>query len=156
MTRPVMDNESKYAKTITALREHKVRITPQREAIIKYLIETKDHPTAEDIFNELSPHFKSMSLATVYNNLNLLTRMHLVRELNYGDDASHFDFDLDRHYHVICEHCGRIVDLYYPILYELESYAAAYTGFKVNNHRLEIYGLCQDCQLERQETEDHG
>ena len=86
-----------------------------------------------------------MSVATVYNNLRVFREAGLVKELTYGDASSRFDFVTSDHYHAICESCGKIVDFHYPGLDEVEQLAAHVTGFKVSHHRLEIYGVCQEC-----------
>lgn len=146
MSNTAQNNKDIYERTVNRLREKKIRITPQREEIVKYLIESKSHPTVDDIYQELSPRFASMSLATVYNNINLLTKMGLIREIKYGDNSSRYDFVNQKHYHVICETCGKIEDLYYPVLDEVERFAEQITDFEVHFHRLEIYGLCGECR----------
>ena len=122
-----------------------VRITPQRHAILEYLIDTMTHPTADDIYKALADKFPNMSVATVYNNLRVFREVGLVKELTYGDSASRFDFVTGDHYHMICEDCGKIVDFHYPGLDEVEQLASHVTGFKVNSHRLEVYGTCPAC-----------
>ena len=139
--------ETVYHQTIARLRANKIRVTPQRDAIIKYLIASEAHPTAEMIFAALSPEFPHMSVATVYNNLKLLADLHLIEEMNVGDPATHFDFALESHYHVICRNCGKIVDFSYDQLTDVEAVAAKKTGFLVDGHHLEVYGLCPDCQI---------
>jgi Fur family peroxide stress response transcriptional regulator len=127
------------------LKTNGVRMTPQRHAILSFLMDTKSHPTADDIYKALSPTYPSMSVATIYNNLRLFVEAGLVRELTYGDDSSRFDADLSDHYHAICKGCGSIVDFLHPPLHEVERTAAETTGFVVEGHRMEIYGLCQNC-----------
>ncbi|EKB45515.1 Peroxide operon regulator [Solibacillus isronensis B3W22] len=122
-----------------------VRITPQRHAILEYLIQSMIHPTADDIYKALCDKFPNMSVATVYNNLRVFREVGLVKELNYGDAASRFDFVTGDHYHMICDGCGKIVDFHYPGLNEVEQFASQVTGFQVNSHRLEVYGTCPDC-----------
>ncbi|QAY68458.1 Fur family transcriptional regulator [Paenibacillus protaetiae] len=122
-----------------------VRMTPQRHAILSYLMDSMTHPTADEIYKALSPNFPSMSVATIYNNLRLFVDAGLVRELTFGDDSSRFDADLTNHYHAICKKCGSIVDFDYPPLVEVEYAASAETGFVVQGHRMEIYGLCKSC-----------
>ncbi len=122
-----------------------VRITPQRHAILEYLIDSMIHPTADDIYKALEDKFPNMSVATVYNNLRVFREVGLVKELTYGDSASRFDFVTGDHYHMICEGCGKIVDFHYPGLNEVEQFASHVTGFEVNSHRLEVYGNCPDC-----------
>lgn len=122
-----------------------VRITPQRHAILEYLINSMSHPTADDIYKALEGKFPNMSVATVYNNLRVFREVGLVKELTFGDSSSRFDFVTSHHYHVICEKCGKIVDFLYPGLDEVEHLASHVTGFKVENHRMEIYGSCPEC-----------
>lgn len=123
-----------------------VRITPQRHAILAYLIDAMNHPTADEIYRALEPDFPSMSVATVYNNLKLFIGAGLVRELTYGDSSSRFDANVTDHYHAICKRCGKIVDFSIPELMEsVEKSAAEATGFIVRGHRMEVYGVCQSC-----------
>ncbi|MEC1179618.1 peroxide-responsive transcriptional repressor PerR [Metasolibacillus meyeri] len=126
-----------------------VRITPQRHAILEYLIQSMNHPTADDIYKALEDRFPNMSVATVYNNLRVFREVGLVKELTYGDAASRFDFATGDHYHMICETCGKIVDFHYPGLNEVEHFASHVTGFKVNSHRLEVYGTCPSCMQDQ-------
>lgn len=142
--------EQLYQGTVEKLKQANVRMTSQRAAILRYLIQTDTHPTAEQIYAALGSHFHTMSLATVYNNVNMLVQYNLVKPLKSKDEAVHFDFNGKKHYHVICTRCGRIVDLFYPILYEVEAFAHQETGFLVSGHHLEIYGLCPQCQQELQ------
>lgn len=121
-------------------------MTPQRYAILQYLMESPDHPTADEIYRALSPQYPSLSVATVYNNLKVFIDAGLVRELTYGDDSSRFDADLSDHYHAICTKCGTMVDFEHPPIKDVEEAAALSTGFSVFGHRMEVYGLCQTCK----------
>lgn len=137
--------EHKLEDAIQSLRKTGVRITPQRQAVLKFLIESNSHPTADEIYKALSPQFSNMSVATVYNNLKVFKESGLVKELTYGDAASRFDFETDNHYHVICTECGKITDFHYPRLDEVENIAQHITSFSVTHHRMEIYGVCPEC-----------
>lgn len=123
-----------------------VRITPQRHAILNYLIESMSHPTADEIYRALEPNFPSMSVATVYNNLKMFIEAGMVRELTYGDDSSRFDANVTEHFHVICEKCGKIEDFFYGSLEQVEHEAEQSTGFEVRSLRMELYGVCQTCK----------
>ncbi|WP_046216078.1 Fur family transcriptional regulator [Paenibacillus wulumuqiensis] len=123
-----------------------VRITPQRHAILAYLLESMEHPTADEIYRSLEPRFPSMSVATVYNNLKMFIEAGMVRELTYGDSSSRFDANVTEHYHIICEQCGKIEDFNYPSLREVENQAEQHTGFQISGHRMELYGICTDCR----------
>lgn len=130
---------------LVTLKESGVRITPQRHAILEFLISSETHPTADEIYKALEADFPNMSVATVYNNLRVFRNAGLVKELTYGDSSSRFDFVTHDHYHIICDVCGRIVDFHHPGLEEVEHLASHVTGFKVNSHRLEVYGTCPEC-----------
>lgn len=138
-------SEHQLKEAIETLKKTGVRITPQRHAILEYLIQSMSHPTADDIYKSLEGKFPNMSVATVYNNLKVFLESGLVRELTYGDGASRFDADMSEHYHAICEHCGKIVDFEYQSLEEIEHVAEKQTNFKVKRHRMEVYGVCDEC-----------
>lgn len=138
-----MPNHAEQA--IEKLRNSGVRMTPQRHAILSYLLDSMTHPSADDIYKALAKNFPNMSVATVYNNLKVFVETGLVRELTYGDNASRFEADMTEHYHAICEQCGTIKDFEYPPLHEVEEKAAELTRFKVFGHRMEVYGICEDC-----------
>ncbi|KOP66530.1 peroxide-responsive transcriptional repressor PerR [Paenibacillus solani] len=123
-----------------------VRITPQRHAILTYLVESMGHPTADDIYRALEPNFPSMSVATVYNNLKMFIESGMVRELTYGDNSSRFDANVSDHHHIICQSCGKIEDFSYPSLEDVGVQAERSTGFEVKGLRMELYGLCKSCQ----------
>ena len=136
----------KVEQAVAQLKKSDIRITPQRFAILEFLIESESHPTADDIYKGLVDRFPSMSVATVYNNLRLFTKIGFVQEMAYGDASSRFDFSSHRHYHAICEKCGKIVDTYYPGLEDVEAATEQLTGFKIKEHRMELYGICPECQ----------
>jgi len=139
-------SETHLQDALDTLKTTGVRITPQRHAILEYLIQTMAHPTADEIYKALEGKFPNMSVATVYNNLRVFREVGLVKELTFGDASSRFDFITNDHYHMICECCGKIVDFHYPGLDEIEHFASQVTGFDVHSHRLEIYGTCPSCK----------
>jgi Fur family transcriptional regulator, peroxide stress response regulator len=132
-------------QALAKLKTTGVRMTPQRHAILSFLLDSMTHPTADDIYKSLESKFPNMSVATVYNNLKVFIEAGLVRELTYGDSSSRFDADMTDHYHALCEVCGKITDFEYPPLHDVEVTAARQTGFQVRGHRLEVYGVCTDC-----------
>jgi Fur family transcriptional regulator, peroxide stress response regulator len=132
-------------EALTKLKTTGVRMTPQRHAILSYLLDSMTHPTADDIYRALESKFPHMSVATVYNNLKVFIEAGLVRELTYGDSSSRFDADLTDHYHALCEVCGKISDFEFEPLTDVELAAKALTGYEVKGHRLEVYGICPEC-----------
>ncbi|HWQ70833.1 MAG TPA: transcriptional repressor [Desulfitobacteriaceae bacterium] len=127
------------------LKEKGVRFTPQRQAILEYLLGTDTHPTAEDIYQYVKAKFPGVSLGTIYNTLNMLKEHRYILELSYGDMSSRFDGNAKNHYHVVCSECGKVVDFHRPLI-QLEQEAEQKTGFQIMGHRLEFYGVCSECR----------
>ncbi|MBA4495402.1 peroxide-responsive transcriptional repressor PerR [Paenactinomyces guangxiensis] len=141
---------NRLAEAVETLKGIGVRMTPQRHAILNYLLSSMSHPTADEIYKALEGSFPNMSVATVYNNLRVFKEAGLVRELTYGDASSRFDANMGEHYHVICSRCGKITDFDYPSLLNVENEASRSTGYKVESHRMEFYGICPSCQQREQ------
>jgi Fur family peroxide stress response transcriptional regulator len=139
---------SRLTVAVEKLKQNGVRMTPQRHAILNFLFSSMSHPTADEIYKALENNFPNMSVATVYNNLRLFKDAGLVRELTYGDASSRFDANMTEHYHVICKKCGKITDFDYPSLIDAEQEASKNTGYRVESHRMEFYGVCPGCQHE--------
>ena len=97
---------------ITAIfKEKKLKLTPQRLAVYKYLMSTSEHPSAEVIYKAIQEDFPTMSLATVYKALKTLVEVGLVQELNVGEGNFRYDGNADSHPHIQCVSCGRVDDL---------------------------------------------
>lgn len=93
------------------LREHGIRVTSQRTRILCFLRDRDDHPTADSIFTALKPEEPSLSRTTVYNTLDLLNRAGLVSVLTISAGEQHYEFGQDMHHHLLCDTCGRIMDI---------------------------------------------
>jgi Fur family peroxide stress response transcriptional regulator len=95
---------------VSTLREEGFRITPQRVAILDYLLETDDHPSAEYIHKIIKKKYPMVSLSTVYKTLDLLREKKLVNEIEV-DGESRFDAHTDAHINLVCMNCGKIDDI---------------------------------------------
>jgi Fur family peroxide stress response transcriptional regulator len=137
--------QTRVEQALEKLKVSGVRMTPQRYAILHFLMQAKSHPTADDIYKALEKQYPSMSVATVYNNLKVFIESGLVKEMTFGDASSRFDADLSEHYNAICDSCGIIVDFEHPPMDDVELTAADATGFVVHGHRLEVRGVCPTC-----------
>ncbi|WP_143461477.1 Fur family transcriptional regulator [Levilactobacillus enshiensis] len=137
-------------QALKTLKAHHVRVTPQRQIILTYLVTHHNHPAVDTIFNALSDQLPNLSMATVYNTLNLLVDLGIVIELPNDNGGIRYDFYGRPHYHVICENCGKITDVFAPdfdeIEQELNHQASAQTGYLVTSNHVEVYGLCPECQ----------
>ena len=134
-------------KGITALlREKGFKVTPQRLAIYSALSSTKAHPSAEMLFNQLQPHYPTMSLATVYKTIEILRELELVQILNTGEDSFRYDADTSNHPHIRCLACQRVDDVD-PV--EWDSFyktVGESTKYDMRGHQFYFYGICPACQ----------
>lgn len=146
---------SRVQHALDKLKMAGVRMTPQRHAILSYMLDTLTHPTADEIYKALGDRFPSMSVATVYNNLKVFIDAGLVYELSYGDGSSRFDADMSDHYHAICDSCGKIADFEFPPLTDVEKAASEKTGLYVTGHRLEVRGICPGCAKDQMGNPKH-
>lgn len=122
----------------------KIKWTPQRLAILKYLEENKEHPSAEDIYKGLSKEFPTMSIATVYNVLEFFKKIGRVREINIDPEKRRFELNITSHFHAICIKCKKIFDIYFDTkLPELSSYMP---DFQILDAHVKIYVLCPQCK----------
>ncbi|NPA05987.1 MAG: transcriptional repressor [Chloroflexi bacterium] len=141
------------ARFLDALQAAGLRLTAQRRAICHYLANTDSHPTAQQIYEDLKPQFPSLSLATVYNTLDVLVRLGLVYALGgAGDRAVHYETNTDPHINLACLVCHRVVDLPMPEVGAWESRVAEASGFKIFGARLVYYGICPECQRRSQDV----
>jgi Fur family peroxide stress response transcriptional regulator len=131
---------------ISTLRDSGYKVTPQRLAICRYVLSSKDHPTAEQIHSEISKNYPAISLTTIYNTLDLLKELNLVHELNINDHISRFDPNTSVHVNIICQKCNEIRDFESEIVSELWSQIVRETDSKPIGHRLDVYVLCDDCK----------
>jgi Fur family peroxide stress response transcriptional regulator len=121
-------------------------LTPQREAVLLAIQGGEHHPTASDVFAAARKRLPSISFATVYNSLRYLKQEGLIREISFGDGASRYDRETDRHDHAICSNCGKLVDFDLPQTAELLRRAARKSRFKAESIHLTLVGVCPDCR----------
>lgn len=137
---------ARFDRARDLLRSKRIRMTPQRDAILKILVDSRAHPTAEAVFKQLQDQVEDISIATVYNNLRLFTDLGVIQELKYSNEPSHFDYVSVRHFHVVCQHCGKVIDVFYPDLAQIERLVTNLTGYETVGNNIEVYGICPDCQ----------
>src|SRR5258706_2492158 len=129
------------------LENKKLRLTAQRQAIIDTVFSTDEHFTAEQLLAWSRERDRSVSRATVYRTLPLLTESGLVREMDFGKDYKFYDpnyADHPNHNHIICQDCERIVEFESEKIAQLENEISHRLGFAVKAHRLQITASCEE------------
>ena len=122
------------------------KLTRQRSVVLEVVCAEDVHPTAAEVFQEARKKMPGISFATVYNSLRYLKEAGLVREITFGNGASRFDSETDRHDHAICSVCGALVDFDLPGTVALTRAAARASRFQAESVHLTLYGRCPKCR----------
>ena len=144
---PAAEKQCAKLKFKSFLAENQLRITSQREAIIETVFSTNQHFTAEQLLEWAQARDRSVSRATVYRTLPLLTQSGLVREMDFGKDHKFYDpnyAEHPNHSHIICQDCEKIVEFESDKISKLEDEISHQLGFSVQTQRLQITGACEE------------
>ncbi len=118
----------------------------QRDRILELLLETKMHPAADWIYNELRNEFPNLSMGTVYRNLSILSQQKLIKKIGFGSTFDRYDANIHEHYHFICETCNIIDDIDIPVDLSIQQELKKYCDHTIHSQRVELYGICNNCQ----------
>jgi Fur family ferric uptake transcriptional regulator len=108
------------------------------------------HPTADEIFERVRKRLPRISLGTVYRNLDVLSRLGMIRKLEVGGTQRRFDGNVTPHYHIRCLGCGKVEDLDLEPMKAIERSLGDRISYRILGHHLEVVGLCPQC------SEDEG
>lgn len=118
----------------------------QRDIILETLKENVVHPTAEYLYGVLKEKDPSISLATLYRNLNQLAEKGIIKKIDGLETSSHFDHNTHEHYHFICDKCKKIYDIPVEVAPDVVSNTEQATGFVVRGFDIAIHGICSTCK----------
>ena len=128
--------------------EHGLKSTRQRSLIIDTFFAVGGHQTVEDLWSRVRNKDAKVSVATVYRTMKLLSECGLAHARNFGDGQTRYEAAAGRHHHdhLICTRCGLIIEFENDRIEMLQEAVARRHGFQVLSHKMELYGLCKDCQ----------
>ena len=133
------------------IKEQGLKETAQRDEIAKVFLASDRHMSVEELVNAVRQISPRVSYATVYRTIRLLMECGFAEERHFADGQARFEnvAEAGHHDHLICERCGRIVEFVQPQIEQLQGEIAKRFGFVSTNHKVEIYGICQDCRKGR-------
>lgn len=118
------------------------RKSKQREEILKFLMSTKSHPTANEVYEQVKKVIPDISLGTVYRNLRELSEKGIILELKAKDGINNYDYDTSTHGHFVCEKCGKIYDVF-----DLQiTNQPSLSDFAIKSVNAVFYGICNQCK----------
>ncbi|MDH5694989.1 MAG: transcriptional repressor [Dehalococcoidia bacterium] len=131
---------------IKKLSEQGYRLTPQRIMVLSAIENSDDHISAEEIYAQVIARFPQVNISTVYRTLELLKRLGLVTETDFGEGRVRYHpVGKGHHHHLVCQECGAIIDLDESVLTALKSALLWEYKFSADLRHLAIFGRCVKC-----------
>ncbi len=145
--RPATDGADPGEMLQRYLRRHGLRRTARRELILEVFLDMDGHPSPEEICNEVLRRDESVGVATIYRTLKLFLDSGIAKKQRFSDGLDRYEprYGKQQHVHLICELCGRTMEIASPDLDALYAQLAATNAFALRNHQTCIYGVCQEC-----------
>ncbi|WP_167505940.1 Fur family transcriptional regulator [Desulfosediminicola flagellatus] len=131
-----------------------LRMTNQREIILRELKKSREHLTADELYERVKKSMPRISLATVYRNLEILSEAGIIAKLEMSGRQKRFDYDVREHDHIYCIKCQRVDNLELDrdairsVNYESDK------GYSIQGYRLEVAGICPGCQQKLRSKEN--
>jgi Fur family ferric uptake transcriptional regulator len=128
--------------------ERGLKSTRQRALIVDTFFQAGGHVSVEDVWSRVRKLDARVSVATVYRTMKLLAESGLAHARNFGDGQTRYEAAIGRehHDHLICTSCGKIIEFENDRIEAMQEMVAKRHGFRVTSHKMELYGLCRDCQ----------
>lgn len=130
-----------------------LRMTNQREIILRELKKSRQHLTADELYDRVKKDMPRISLATVYRNLEILSEAGLIGKLEISGRQKRFDYDVVEHDHIYCAVCHKVDNLKIERQGLHDREIEAVKGYTVTGYRLEIVGICPACQKNKVKQE---
>jgi len=133
-----------------------LRMTNQREIILKELRKSRQHLTADELYGRVRRIMPHISLATVYRNLETLSEKGIIAKLEISGRQKRFDYDTEAHDHIYCVQCQRVDNISLDRGVFGPPPASVPPGYKITGCRVEFIGICPSCQKKNQKAEKKG
>lgn len=132
-------------------KKNRIPLTQQRIEVYRILLSSKEHPSPEEIYRRLRESFPTISLATVYRNLEALNRIGFVRKVNSLSDHARYDGDIKQHSHFICLSCRKVEDVHFEELESIQIPDLPDSEDVITEKTIVYMGICKSCQNNTQE-----
>jgi len=142
----------------TYLRQNSLKKTNQKEVILETFLNTEGHLSVEDLYALVKKNDKKIGIVTVFRTLKSLTACGIAREISLGDGLTRFEHSYrhPHHHHIVCAECHKAIEFLSPELERVQEEIVKKYHFHPVQHRLQIYGICADCQEHRPVPETRG
>lgn len=133
------------------LKENNYKLTDQRRVVFEAFLKHQDeHMTAEELYQYIIVDNPGVGLATVYRNVQLLSELKIIEKLTLDDGFTRYELALNkehhRHHHLICNDCGKVIEVREDLMESIEKIFNENYGFLVSDHQTKFFGLCKECR----------
>ncbi|NPA94599.1 MAG: transcriptional repressor [Thermodesulfobacteria bacterium] len=134
------------------LKRHGMRYTPERETIIKEIFATHEHFDVDSLYISMRQKGLRVSKASIYRLIPLLIQANLIEEVFFEKGQMHYEhtYGHEHHCHLRCQQCSKIEEFSDHRMAQIEEELTKRFNYKILRHRLEVIGLCSDCQKKAQ------
>jgi Fur family transcriptional regulator, peroxide stress response regulator len=148
--------DSKKHEFETVCRNKGLALTIQRRTILDALASRSDHPTVDQVYEDIKENLKGVSRTTVYRVLETFVSIGIARKISNPESKARFDADTRRHHHLTCIKCGKVLDLHDPTLDNLVPNVETLREFDILDYSITFNGLCASCRNERHQSPEEG
>lgn len=130
------------------LADQNLKMTPQRRLILDTFLKQDGHLSSEELYIKVKKRDNSIGQATVYRTLKLLNESGLIEPLDFADGVARYElsYGTDHHDHLICEVCGKNIEILDEVIEKRQDELAEKHGFTLSRHKMYLYGTCSDCR----------
>jgi len=137
----------KTGDIINSLSEQGYRMTPQRMMVLAAIENSEHHISAEEIYAQVVTKYPHVNISTVYRTMELLNRLGLVTETDLGGGRVRYHpADKGHHHHLVCQECGKVIDLDESVLEHLKLVLQRDYKFDPDIRHLAFFGRCYECR----------
>ena len=139
--------EKALARFTDYLKRNHLKMTRERRLILREIFDDESHLEAEDLLMRFRQRGEKVSRATIYRTFDLLVRADLIERSDFGHSHYHYEksFGREHHDHMICRKCGKVTEFSSVELERLQKRICAEHDFRLENHSLQIFGICSSC-----------
>ena len=132
---------------IDFLKQHNLRWTPQRKLILKVFLELEGHVPIDDLHKKIRSEDATIGIATLYRTMKLLIDARLAEMHTFNEKTTYERlYQVNHHDHLICKVCDKTVEFEHPLIEKYQLEVCERHGFTLKSHRMELFGVCNNCQ----------
>ena len=141
-------NRTKQNKFRQFIAQKGLKSTRQRDIILDSFLSSDRHISIEELYLKLRSKHPNIGYATVYRTLKLFAESGIAREIQFGDGQTRYEHANEGEHHdpLVCTRCGTIIEFENETIEKLQQEVADSHGFLIENHKLELYGICAKCK----------